>query len=1240
MGKLRLSIQNAMKQSVRNFLLFFICFCALPQFVAAQVEIAGKVIDKTTGEAIPYCNIASATSSLGTASNELGEFIVSMDSLPGKLIFSHIGYGQQIVTVSQVSEVSVSLQPLVSNLDEVVVLATKKDGFAKNLVKKAYEKANNALGKQYYGKALYRQKSKNGDDYSEFSEIFYDLRYNSTGIADWNIEEGRYALKDDAVYNRNYTLFSRILRPLQPNTTELIFPMHPSFEVYYDLKVTEMIQDGSTKIAVVRFKPQSTIKTPIFEGAVLINTVTHDILKIHGTITRDDLKLSKLNTKKGYWKDYTISYEITYTKDDNGSPLLDYIKVDQEFDYFKDDTLQYHTTTTSNLTFYEHYSPTSKRRLGARIIRNQSDWENLDEIGYNERFWANNPIIKRTHVEEEVISSFEKDNAFNSIFLNSAENIALLEANLAEDPFIKNFTSSLNDYNNYNPIEKIYLQTDRDLFSAGELLWFSAYGVIGPFHEFTMASRVLHIDLVAPNNKVVLSQTHELDKGRSAGSIELPKNLYSGNYQLRAYTQWMRNFDTDFLFTKKIKILNTSGKTAPNSATESKLDLQFFPEGGHAVVGIASKIAFKAIGNDGLPQKVTGKVLDSEDKPVAILNTLDRGAGFFQLMPKKGVQYEAVLDDGTRYPLPEILENGYTVSVNNLNEKSIKVIVQASPALRENPFYAIGHIRQRKYYQGKFEFGESQILTFEIPKNNMPSGVLTLTLFDANKKPRSERAVFVNNQEELVISTKIDNKKFEKRAKVKMDVKVTDTYGRPITTNLSIAVTDNGQVQKDEASTTILSHLLLQSDIKGEVTDPGLLFMDQKRTTLNQLDLVMLTHGWRKFPWQELWNGVNIKKDFEFSKGLRVSGTAEGKYGKPLPNATLNVVAKSGDQLGMYTAKTAVGGKFSIPDFNFNDSTQIAIHAFDAKDRAVDVKVNLDKQKPITPPAPQFKSPALAQTDDTKNYLDIANSRKRFNSLYNFDEINMLEEVVVTEKKIEGPRNTRASNYGVTPDATVYTKDYIAMQTVLQLVSLFAGVSVNGTTVSIRNQGTPLWVLDGIPVYNDNPSASTVARANQRASRAGGGSGALSLSVEQSLAAAPAPTFITTMDALTVERIEILKGARAAIYGSRSANGVILIYTKRGEGTPPIISGDFTIMGHAAAREFYSPKYDVKIAAHEKPDYRATLYWNHSFTTDNEGKASIEFFNSDSAKSIQVAIEGLSTLGVPGAYLETFGDKE
>jgi len=1217
--------------------------------IKKQQQITGKIIDQKTGEPIPYCNISLESSSLGTASNELGEFIIEADSLPVKLIFSHVNYGRKILEISETSDITVSLVPLTTTLDEVIVSASKIDQFAMKLAKSAIEKAQKASAKDNYGRAFYRQKSKNDDAYSEFSEIFYDIRYNNVGIKDWNISEGRYALKEESVHNRNYTSFSRILKPLQPNTDDLIFPLHPNFEVYYNPRVINMIQSGNSKIAVVHFRPLKDLKTPTFDGEVYIDTKTYDILRIKGELSRDDLKLAKLTTKNSYWKDYIISYEIAYRRDDASKALLDYIKVDQSFDYYKDGSFQYHVTSTSNLIFYEHYNPTSRKRLGGRLGRSQSDWKKLDAIGYNERFWAENPIVKRTPVEEEVIGSFEKENAFSSIFLNSSENIALMTSNISEDAFIKELDSKTTLHNNYNPIEKVFLHIDKDLFSAGETIWYSPYVVLGPYHQPSNGSRVIRVDLISPDGKIALSQTHGLVSGMGYGSMEIPKNLPSGNYQLRSYTQWMRNFDADFFFTRNLNILNENNKSEAAQINEDKIDLRFFPEGGHAVEDIAGKISFKAIGSDGLPRTVKGQIIDSGGKPVAAFNTFDRGAGFFQLMPKKGAQYIAQLDDGTQFPLPKVLENGYTFAVNNLSEKSIKVIVQASELLRDKPFYVIGTMRQRKYYQAKFEFGLNRTFTFEIPKTQMPSGVLTLTLFDSDKKPWCERPVLVNNQEELVIGTKINTKKLVKRGKVVLDINVTDTEGRPVSTNLSMAVTDAGQVEKNQNSGTILTQFLFESDVKGNVTDPGLLFMDQKRTTIQRLDLVMLTHGWRKYKWPEIWSAQKVSKEFDFSEGLIISGKANRPNRRPLSNASLNVVAQSSERLGMFSAKTALDGTFSIRDFNFSGPTEVVFNAFDVKDKAMDVKVTLDSNKINLPPA-QYKSQLLKLTEKIESYSTHSFARSRMDALYEKMKVTELDEVVVTEKKKENSRNQTPSVYGQNPDATIYTADHIAFQNVLQLVGLFAGVAVNGNIVSIRNGGAPLWVLDGIPVNNDNPSALSVALANQRAAQAARDSSRsprapapapLQYSIIEATEAGPVPTFIAAMDTFTVERIEVLKGPSAAIWGSRGANGVILVYTKRGEGqtVKPVLSPDFTITGHAAEKEFYSPKYDVKRDEHSTSDFRATLYWNPNIVTDKNGNAKIEFFNSDTAKEIQVSIEGLSPYGIPGSYLETFGTK-
>ena len=154
-------------------------------------QISGKVVDESTGEPIAYCNIALISSSIGTSTNELGEFVLAVDMFPVQFVFSHLNYGQQSFEIKDDSSIKISLSPLTTTLEEVVVQASKKNSFALGLAKKAFKKAEKASDIDRFSHAFYRQKSKNGDDVTEFSEIFYDIRYGTNGIEDWNIVEGR-----------------------------------------------------------------------------------------------------------------------------------------------------------------------------------------------------------------------------------------------------------------------------------------------------------------------------------------------------------------------------------------------------------------------------------------------------------------------------------------------------------------------------------------------------------------------------------------------------------------------------------------------------------------------------------------------------------------------------------------------------------------------------------------------------------------------------------------------------------------------------------------------------------------------------------------------------------------------------------------------------------------------------------------------------------------------------------------
>jgi uncharacterized protein YfaS (alpha-2-macroglobulin family) len=89
-----------------------------------------------------------------------------------------------------------------------------------------------------------------------------------------------------------------------------------------------------------------------------------------------------------------------------------------------------------------------------------------------------------------------------------------------------------------NFIEKVWLHVDRDRYNTGDDIWFKAYLVDGS-NMLTDNSFNLHVELIAPKQKIVDSRIIRLTDGLGNGDFKLSDNLQSGLYHLRAYTTFM-----------------------------------------------------------------------------------------------------------------------------------------------------------------------------------------------------------------------------------------------------------------------------------------------------------------------------------------------------------------------------------------------------------------------------------------------------------------------------------------------------------------------------------------------------------------------------------------------------------------------------------------------------------------------------------------------------------------------------
>ncbi|HTE30373.1 MAG TPA: hypothetical protein VK666_08365 [Chryseolinea sp.] len=120
-------------------------------------------------------------------------------------------------------------------------------------------------------------------------------------------------------------------------------------------------------------------------------------------------------------------------------------------------------------------------------------------------------------------------------------------------------------YSSYASLaEKIYLQLDSKVYTTDQTIWFKAIIANARDHTPTNLSGVLHVELIDPNEKIVERKLIRLERGIGDGFFQLNQGYAGGPYLVRAYTEWDRNFGSDFFFKEYIQVFPSSAKVKPN----------------------------------------------------------------------------------------------------------------------------------------------------------------------------------------------------------------------------------------------------------------------------------------------------------------------------------------------------------------------------------------------------------------------------------------------------------------------------------------------------------------------------------------------------------------------------------------------------------------------------------------------------------------------------------------------------
>ena len=395
------------------------------------------------------------------------------------------------------------------------------------------------------------------------------------------------------------------------------------------------------------------------------------------------------------------------------------------------------------------------------------------------------------------------------------------------DDFSQVIMERLRAYHQLYPSDKAYLHLDKVTYTAGDTVWFRAYLAEGTLHTVDSVSKVLYVDLVEKQSgRIVTQRQLRMEEGAGRGDITLADTLRSGGYTVRAYTNWMRNFPEDFFFHKDIQVFRTDepGTSAP--AATSAPDLQFFPEGGELVAGLNNRVAFKAVGTSGLGLDMEGFVLNQTTKDTLMgFQSLHLGMGYFAFKPQVGQKYYVMARPvgGTysRYELPAIRPEGYVMMVDNVtNKNSVRVYVHQNQSASAGELTLVAHTRGMVAGIAKGK-ATQQGFSISLPKKELLAGITHLTLFDAKNRPVCERLIFVDHGHRLHIALKANKTTYQTRERTELEITATDTAGQPVETTLSLSATDLHQTAERPHGGTLVSYLLLTSDLAGYVEQPG-----------------------------------------------------------------------------------------------------------------------------------------------------------------------------------------------------------------------------------------------------------------------------------------------------------------------------------------------------------------------------------------------------------------------------------
>jgi TonB-dependent SusC/RagA subfamily outer membrane receptor len=727
--------------------------------------------------------------------------------------------------------------------------------------------------------------------------------------------------------------------------------------------------------------------------------------------------------------------------------------------------------------------------------------------------------------------------------------------------------------------------------------------------------------LVNEKDSAVSNLLLNIPSERTEAKINLSDKIKEGQYWLRLYTANMAKRDTAsilvipiYIINPKLPLTNFANEQFPvNSLTPVSIptspQIELFPEGGQLIAGTNAVIGIKATDKNHQPVAVEGYIMDGKDSTVETWFSTEAKYGLAkcQFFVSKSHQYYAVINDHGKkisWPLPAVNQYASQISLKDESPNYFKVVIAQGDSIYRKGYtsYLLGMNKDSLCFASE----GSDMYEISIPKTSFPKGLSKLVLFNEQKEVISERSIYIaRDKEELFIQTQ--KPVYGKRDLVEATILSSDSLLRPSLASLSVVVNNTAIYgnQNSFFTNTNIDQIDSNAALRNlqVLTQPfkylGQQFAKSAETSVDQYD------QWR------------LPTDTSITD---IKGTVYNKKNQPMPNRVVTIYAKG--RLNYFDAATTdSSGQFSFRLPVVVDSLPFTIQVSNTKGYKLDEKIKME----INANFPKFSTPQYLKKYFTPEEITPLYQKLSAPDIVIGTGKEWLQTVTVKSSIKKQTYNTskRVSNFSqiITGEALQKIGNTDASAGILTIPGLYlrAGfVTLGGVTgFQISERDEPLLIIDGVMIAGGSVPVLDGGNTSD-----------------------PSPVFnvspvlseISKINTDIIDFIEVLKGPEAAYYGTRAANGVILINTQRVSNFRNKIEGYGTIQyypkSYHMAPSFVVPEYDqLMIKNGNFKDHRPTIYWNGHLYTNEKGKAHMQFYTTDDSTQYTIQLVGLTATG-------------